>query len=49
MAILLLVWFKGIEPQALITAWFGFTTIELWSLAGITKTKVKERKDENED
>ena len=31
----------GSEPTALITAWFTFTTGELWLLAGITKTKVK--------
>lgn len=48
-SVLLLFWAKGSEPSTLITAWFAFTTVELWSLAGITKTKVKERKDENED
>ena len=30
----------GSEPTALIAAWFGFTTGELWLLAGITKAKV---------
>ena len=29
------------EPSALIVAWFGFTTAELWSLAGIKKTEKK--------
>lgn len=29
------------EPTALVTAWFSFTTIELWSLAGIKKAKEK--------
>ena len=27
------------EPATLIVAWFGFTTVELWSLAGIKKRK----------
>ncbi len=27
------------EPTALIAAWFGFTTVELWSLASIKKRK----------
>ena len=30
------------EPSALITAWFAFTTGELWMLASIKKTKVKQ-------
>jgi len=30
----------GSEPTALITAWFGFTTVELWALAGIKKKEV---------
>lgn len=33
----------SIEPSSLIVAWFSFTTVELWSLAGIKKAK--ERKD----
>lgn len=28
------------EPVSLITAWFSFTTVELWSLAGIKKKKI---------
>lgn len=28
------------EPTALIAAWFGFTTGELWLLAGIRKKKI---------
>ncbi len=31
------------EPTALIAAWFGFTTGELWLLAGIRKAKVKKK------
>lgn len=38
------------EPTTLITAWFAFTTCELWSLAGIKKAKeAKERNDNNYD
>lgn len=37
------------EPTALITAWFGFTTVELWQLATIKKKKVETRKDDNND
>ena len=33
------------EPSSLVVAWFSFTTVELWSLAGIKKAK--ERKDDN--
>ena len=32
------------EPSSLVVAWFSFTTVELWSLAGIKKAK--ERKDD---
>ena len=31
----------GSEPTTLVAAWFGFTTVELWTLAGITKSKLK--------
>jgi len=34
----------GSEPTALITAWFAFTTGELWMLAGIRKAKLKHQK-----
>ena len=36
------------EPSSLIVAWFSFTTVELWSLAGIKKTKEK-RNDYDEN
>ena len=36
----------GQEPSSLIAAWFGFTTIELWSLAGITKKKEETKQKE---
>ena len=32
----------GQEPTGIVAAWFGFTTVELWALAGIKK-KEKER------
>jgi hypothetical protein len=31
----------GAEPTARIGAWFGFTTVELWALAGIRKKKME--------
>jgi len=31
----------GSEPTSLVVAWFSFTTVELWTLAGITKEKLK--------
>ena len=38
----LIIFFKtSVEPTGLIAAWFSFTTIELWSLAGIKKAKEK--------
>lgn len=42
----------GQEPTALIAAVFGFITVELWSLAKITRTKInkeKEVEDESND
>lgn len=30
-----------VEPSTLIMSWFSFTTVELWSLASIKKTKTK--------
>lgn len=32
----------GNEPTALIAAWFAFTTGELWLLAGIKRTRLRE-------
>lgn len=40
-AILFLFLRTGSEPSTLIGCWFGFTTVELWTLAGITREKVK--------
>jgi hypothetical protein len=39
-AVLYLFLITGSEPTTLIGCWFGFTTIELWALSGITKTKI---------
>ena len=35
----------GQEPTALIAAVFGFITVELWSLAKITRTKINKEKE----
>ena len=35
----------GQEPTALIAAVFGFITVELWSLAKITRTKINKKKE----
>lgn len=44
-AVLMIFLRTSTEPSSLIVAWFSFTTVELWSLAGIKKAK--ERKDDN--
>ena len=36
----------GMEPTALIAAWFGFTTVELWALAGIKKREIERGEEE---
>jgi len=38
----------GSEPTTLTTAWFAFTTGELWMLAGIRKAKIKQESQGNE-
>jgi len=38
----------GMEPITLIGAWFGFTTVELWALAGIKKREIEIRNDKEE-
>ncbi len=43
--VLYIFWQVGNEPSTLIAAFFGFTTVELWALASITKTKLKEGDD----
>ena len=44
-AVLIVILKTSTEPSSLIVAWFSFTTVELWSLAGIKKAK--ERKEDN--
>ena len=39
-AVLAVFWHTGNEPVALVGAWFGFTTGELWLLSGIKKKKI---------
>jgi hypothetical protein len=48
-SIVLYVFYKvKTEPTTLITAWFAFTTGELWMLASIKKAKVKgSKRNEN--
>ena len=49
-AVLFLFLRTGNEPSTLIGCWFGFTTVELWSLSKITREKVKlEGRDESGD
>lgn len=33
------------EPQTLIASWFGFTTVELWNMAKIKQSKIKQTKE----
>lgn len=37
------------EPSTLIMSWFGFTTVEVWSLASIKKAKEKNKDGGNYD
>jgi len=48
-AVLYLFLRTGSEPTVLIGCWFTFTTGELWMLSGITKVKVRNNENtENE-
>lgn len=42
-AVLFIFYRVGTEPTTLIGAWFSFTTIELWALAGIKKKEVEKQ------
>ncbi len=44
-AVLFIFYRIGAEPTTLIGAWFGFTTIELWALAGIKKREIEKQND----
>jgi len=47
-AVLYIFYRIGVEPTALIAAWFGFTTVELWALAGIKKKEIEKQNDREE-
>jgi len=47
-AVLFIFYRIGTEPTTLIGAWFGFTTIELWALAGIKKREIETQNDKEE-
>ena len=47
-AVLYIFYRIGAEPTTLIGAWFGFTTIELWALAGIKKKEIEKQNDREE-
>ena len=40
-AVLFIFYKVSMEPTALIGAWFGFTTVELWALAGIKRKEIE--------
>jgi len=44
-AVLYIFYRVGVEPTTLIGAWFGFTTVELWALAGIKKREIEKQND----
>jgi Na+(H+)/acetate symporter ActP len=44
-AVLIVFYHTSNEPTALVGAWFGFTTVELWTLAGIKKKKIEKEND----
>ena len=44
-AVLFIFYRVGTEPTTLIGAWFSFTTIELWALAGIKKREIEKQND----
>ncbi len=46
--VLIIFWHVHIEPVTLITAWFAFTTGELWALAGIKREETRQGGDKNE-
>ena len=47
-AVLFIFYRVGTEPTTLIGAWFSFTTIELWALAGIKKREIEKQNDREE-
>ena len=47
-AVLFIFYKVGTEPTTLIGAWFAFTTVELWALAGIKKREIDVERREME-
>jgi len=47
-AVLFIFYRVGVEPTTLIAAWFSFTTVELWAVAGIKKREIEIRNDKGE-
>ena len=48
-AVLFVFYKVGTEPTTLIAAWFGFTTVELWALAGIKKREIDRENERREE
>jgi len=44
-AVLYIFYRVDMEPTTLIGAWFSFTTVELWALAGIKKREIEKQND----
>ena len=40
-SVLVVFYHTSSEPVALVGAWFSFTTVELWALAGIKKKEIE--------
>ena len=47
--ILYLVWHDKQEPAALVVAWFGFTSVELWALSKIKRAEVEKEKEASKE
>lgn len=48
-AVLFIFYKVSMEPTALIGAWFGFTTVELWALAGIKRKEIEKSENGGEE
>ena len=48
-AVLFIFYRIGTEPTALIGAWFGFTTVELWAMAGIKRKEIEMEENRKEN
>lgn len=47
-AVLAVFWHTGSEPQALVVAWFAFTTGELWALSKIKRSEGRKDNADNQ-